>query len=473
MARLWHRPPVAAATLLALLLCLSAPAARQADDRVPKPKATDVVVQLFNWKFTEIKDELPKLKELGYTRVHVSPPMKSHKGDQWFFRYQPVDFTKVEGPLGTSDELKELCKAANKPDVGIAIVVDCVFNHMADHPDFVTREGGKVVRLQYPRFSTADFHVDQQDVKTDTDRLKGWLGLPDLKTESTYVRGELKNYVKMLVRDYGVRGFRFDAAKHIEPEFFKEVLGVLTDAERKGLYVFGEYVTGTPSEMGDYLGTMKCYDFPLAQTMKGAFGFGGDLKRLVEPERNGEALNGPNAVTFVTHHDVAMHVIDEKERWDWIRIGGLEGGVDEKLAYAYILGRLDGTPYVYSGMTTYRKLREDDAAEKASFKRHKHRHREAPIAAGVLFHNLALGKGMSWRVKEKNQLAWQRGTDQFVAINKAGEAWKPGDLSTTLEGGEYRDLMSTKVYKVEGSGRLKGLEMPGSSAAMFVKLLAK
>jgi alpha-amylase len=278
----------------------------------------------------------------------------------------------------------------------------------------------------------------------------------------------------MLVRDYGVRGFRFDAAKHIEPDFFKDLLSVFTEDERKKLFIFGEYVTGKPSDMNDYLGSMKCYDFPLAKTMKEAFAFGGDLTRLVEPETRGEALKGPNAVTFVIHHDIAMHVTDDNEKgaWDWIRIGGLEGGADEKLAYSYILGRLDGTPYVYSGMPTYKKLREKDAADRQSFERHKYRHRDAQIAAGVLFHNLALGKGMDWRVKEKNQLAWQRGRDQFVAINKAGEKWKPGELRTTLEDGDYMDLGTRKVYKVEGS-KLKGLELNGSSSVMLVKLRAK
>jgi len=117
--------------------------------------------------------------------------------------------------------------------------------------------------------------------------------------------------------------------------------------------------------MNDYLGSMKCYDFPLTKTMKEAFGLGGDLTRLVEPQKNSEALNGPNSVAFVIHHDIAMHVTDDNSKtdWDWIRIGGLEGGVDEKLAYVYIFGRLDGTPYVYSGMPTYKKLRENDAED--------------------------------------------------------------------------------------------------------------
>jgi alpha-amylase len=469
-----RRTSFLAAFVLAAVCSLWSPAAQTPESRLPKPAATDVIVQLFNWKFTEIKDELPKLKELGYTRVHVSPPEKSHSGDEWYYRYQPVDYTKIEGPLGSSDDFKQLCAAANKPDMRIGIVVDCVLNHMADEAPYVTHgPDKKVTKLQYPRFSTDDFHLAQQDVSTDRDRLRGWLGLPDLKTESPYVRGELKNYLRSLVRDYGARGFRFDAAKHIESGFFLEAMSQFTEAERKDLYVYGEYVTGTPSDMNDYLGVMKCYDFPLARTMKEAFFLGGDLTRLVDPASTGSALNGWNAVTFVIHHDIAMHVTDDnlKSNWDWIRIGGLDGGVDEKLAYVYILGRLDGTPYVYSSMPTYKKLRDNDQADRQSFERHKNRHRDPQIAAGVLFHNLALGKPMNWLVKQQHQLAWQRGRDQFVAINNAGEAWKPGDLTTTLEAGEYFDLSAMKVYKVGADSKLKGLALGGSSAAMLVKLL--
>jgi hypothetical protein len=49
--------------------------------------------------------------------------------------------------------------------------------------------------------------------------------------------------------------------------------------------------------MNAYLGSMKCYDFPLAKTMKGAFAFGGDLPTQAGQEldhrimRNRVALN--------------------------------------------------------------------------------------------------------------------------------------------------------------------------------------
>ena len=52
-----------------------------------------------------------------------------------------------------------------------------------------------------------------------------WLSnnLLDLKTESAHVRQVAKDYLTKLA-SLGAAGFRFDAAKHIETEFFADVL---------------------------------------------------------------------------------------------------------------------------------------------------------------------------------------------------------------------------------------------------------
>ena len=36
------------------------------------------IVQLFDWKFAAVAEALPKLRMLGYTHVHVSPPHASN-----------------------------------------------------------------------------------------------------------------------------------------------------------------------------------------------------------------------------------------------------------------------------------------------------------------------------------------------------------------------------------------------------------
>src|ERR671910_610182 len=65
---------------------------------IPEAEQRNAIVQLFNWKFTEIRDVLPQLKELGFNRIHVSPPQKSNEAVyQWWKHYQPVDFSMITG----------------------------------------------------------------------------------------------------------------------------------------------------------------------------------------------------------------------------------------------------------------------------------------------------------------------------------------------------------------------------------------
>ncbi|MBD2102858.1 alpha-amylase family glycosyl hydrolase [Leptolyngbya sp. FACHB-261] len=393
--------------------------------RVAEARERNVMVQLFDCRFKEIEAEIPNLVRMGYSHIHVSPPQKSNPADEWWGRYQPIDHTKIEGPLGTEAEFRSMNAAADR--AGIDIVVDVVLNHMASYD--------KIVNLQFPRFSRADFHpqacISYGNRESET---RGWIGsdcgLPDLDTSSPYVRQEAKNYLKMLL-SYSVDGFRFDAIKHMEPEYFDDVVAAVP----KEVFSVGEYISSSPTDLAPYLRNMDAFDFPLLSTMKGAFAFGGDLRSLVTPAASRQALPGPSAVTFVKNHDTAN-----------AQFGGFDmSGVDELLAYTYILGREEGFPYVF-------------------LDKYKH----PLVLAGAKFHNLALGKPVLWTIAEANVLAWQRGRDSWVIINKAGEQLVRENLQTSLEDGDYVDLLSRRTLKVS-QGRLPRVELGGSSAAFFVK----
>ncbi len=57
-------------------------------------------------------------------------------------------------------------------------------------------------------------------------------GLPDLATESEYVREKLAEFLNQFI-DIGVAGFRFDASKHVWPEdleaIFKRLKNLRTE----------------------------------------------------------------------------------------------------------------------------------------------------------------------------------------------------------------------------------------------------
>ena len=173
---------------------------------------------------------IPRLRQLGYSHIHISPPQKSNERVwQWWGRYQPIDFFKIEGPLGSEAEFHEMTTAADAH--GIKIIVDTVLNHTIDlkeaPPELVEVVGNKVVADKFPQFTPEDFH-DRCNVIDDVTAERCWLSndLLDLKTETPHVRQVAKDYLKKLAA-LGAAGFRFDAAKHIETDFFSDVLSVV------------------------------------------------------------------------------------------------------------------------------------------------------------------------------------------------------------------------------------------------------
>jgi len=442
---------------------------------IPEPEHRNVIVQLFNWRFDAIRQVIPMLRPLGYSHVHVSPPQKSNERVwQWWGRYQPVDFTKIEGPLGSETEFRAMTATAAAN--GIQILVDVVLNHTVDlneaPPGLVRVEGNRVIEDNFPQFAPEDFH-DRCNVTSDDTAQRCWLSnnLLDLKTESKHVRQVAKDYLAKLA-GLGVAGYRFDAAKHIEPDFFSDVLSIVP-----GKYAFGELISDRTTGFGAHLSIadMDYYDFPLVATMREALLFGGDMQLLKNPVGSGRALEGPKAVAFVRNHDIDRgqnndHGIEDPGGRNSFGIGWDEAQhrldrTDVALAYAYVLGREDGLPYVFVDMDTLPKAEQDDRFD------------DPIIVAGIRFHNLCLADtgGVSrrpdlWRIEMPNAIGWQRGTDRLIIINKAGDALDINDLRTTLQGGEYKEVRTGWPMRVQADSTIQRWSVPPRSAVMFVRV---
>ena len=327
---------------------------------IPESTHRNVIIQLFNWPFVEVQRVLPELKARGYSHVHVSPPQLSNERVwQWWGRYQPIDFTLLRGPLGNELEFKQLNDAADQ--VGIQIVADVVLNHTVDlaelpEQDFVVMDAQnkKIIQEKFSQFDPQDFHArcPIQDSVISTVR-QCWLSnnLADLKTEDPHVRQVAQAYLHKLV-GFGVDGFRFDAAKHIEPEFFAAVLAPFPHN-----YAFGEIIESSANKFPD-IPSLDFYDFPLVAAMKQAFQFGGNLANLKEAAQHNQALPGPKAVTFVRNHDLDRGQAGDRGVDDSSFGVGWDQGTrslnrtDVNLAYAFVFGREDGLPYVFADMPT-------------------------------------------------------------------------------------------------------------------------
>jgi len=476
LARFATRP--AARWLLIVVLLLSGAAFAQVPGvapGIPEPEHRNVIVQLFNWRFDEIRQVVPMLRQLGYSHVLVSPPQMSNEQVwQWWGRYQPVDFRAIKGPLGSEAEFRTMAGAAQAN--GIQILVDVVLNHTVDlndaPPGLVRVEGDQVVVANFPQLGPQDFHA-RCKVVNDSTAQRCWLSnnLLDLRTESDHVRQVAKDYLVKLA-DLGAAGYRFDAAKHIEAAFFSDVLSVVP-----GRYAFGEFITDRASGIGSHLSIaeMDYYDFPLLVSIREAFRFGGDLRGLKNPAANGRALEGQKAVTFVRNHDIDRgqnndHGIDDPGGRNTFGVGWDEehhklDRTDVALAYAYVLGREDGLPYVFADMSTLPQAEQDDRFDDPS------------IVAGIRFHNLCLAdtggvprRPELWRIETPNAIGWERGTDRFIVINKAAEPFEISDLRTTLREGNYNEVRTGWPMRVQPDGTIERWTVPPRTAVMFVRV---
>ena len=90
------------------------------------------IIHMFQWKLSDIKDNLQKIKEAGFGFVQISPIQKgkfNNPEDDWWKLYQPYKY-EIGNGLGTKEDLIELCTEASKLD--IKIVADILFRQLAD-----------------------------------------------------------------------------------------------------------------------------------------------------------------------------------------------------------------------------------------------------------------------------------------------------------------------------------------------------
>ena len=92
------------------------------------------IIHMFQWKLSDIKENLQNIKNSGYTHIQISPvtPTKQPESNEYWLLYQPIDFT-IGNNLGTKEEFIDLCDAAH--EIGLQIIVDCVVRHLASRDD--------------------------------------------------------------------------------------------------------------------------------------------------------------------------------------------------------------------------------------------------------------------------------------------------------------------------------------------------
>lgn len=261
------------------------------------------ILHCFNWKFNDIRVELPRIAEAGFGAIQVSPVQGNCATNaDWFYAYLPYDFAFVANGNGTRTQLKNLCAEAEK--YGIKIIVDVVANHInpkAGFRDAWWEEGDRIRNEGSVNYSSRHSitHGNLGDYQ-------------DVNSESAEVQERAKAFIEDL-KSLGVKGIRWDAAKHIglpseDCAFWTKM------AEVEGLYYYGEILDnpGTNSDtewnvMREYTEYMSVTDNGLATKLRLQFQSGkvpSITSYLAQPKtQGGQEIPADKLVYWGESHD--------------------------------------------------------------------------------------------------------------------------------------------------------------------------
>lgn len=432
--------------------------ASMTDEETVKYIEEGVILHAWCWSFNTIKANLQDIADAGYHAVQVIPPNecfndgtgmafgKPFEGGCWYFQYQPTDFKIGNYIVGTRDEFKSMCEAAE--DLGIKIIVDVVANHTTEYED-------KISSSLY-NISGGLYHsTGHQPISSYSDRFSCTNqamcngGLPDINTENKAYQEYLLKYLQDCI-DCGADGFRYDAAKHIGlpgeaggGDFWPTILN--GTSKGKNLFQYGEVLQGDNENMAGYAQYMKVTASNYGGKMRGGSLNAGDLKDYSAP------CSPDRLVTWVESHDNYCN-------------DGSNGVPDDKVrrAWAVLAARKETTPLFFSrpqGGGPSNKFPEISKMGDVGSDAYKH----PEVAAVNNFRNAMAGEDEKM-TNQDDTLVIERGNKGIVIINGGGE--KTVNIETSLPDGEYKEKAYGETFTVSG-GKITGKIKGGAIATIY------
>lgn len=461
---------IIAATAMAALPAMS-------KDRITvNPDATneDVILHVWSWNFPEIARSMHEIADAGYTMIQTSPVQPHYapegscveifdpkvKKGNWYYYYQPTDWKVGNKILGSKEQMQAMLDSAAKYNV--SVIVDVLPNHTAFDIDAVSPEFYKAVGGRDKMFHSNGLRpISNYQDRTEC-TLMGVGGLPDVNTENPDFQKYYMQFVNELLR-MGVRGFRYDTAKHIgvhsdpkdkgvkENDFWdvalgrKAVKGVRMALPEDSLFIYGEVLQdkGVPeAEYADYMGqTASSYGHVLREALDKRSANGVDLKNW-HHEAAPEYLT-----TWVESHDTycnaneSAHLTDDQIRTAWV----------------FLTARQNGTPLFFSRPAG--STRDNYFGNNVLGARGNDEFKHPEVAAVNKFRHTMRGLKEDLQFSEDGQIWLVNRGKKGAAVVNVGSFANFVNLPTGLPDGTYRDKVYGQEFKVK-KGRLTGALSP-------------
>lgn len=463
---------------IATLAAITAPGITAKDRVTHNPDAvnTETILHAWSWNFPSIAKNMKRIADAGFTMVQTSPVQQCYNPEgsskklfdpdvtegNWYYYYQPTDWKIGNQIVGSREEMKQMMDSAAKYNV--RIIVDVLPNHTAFDVDAVSEDFYKAVGGRDKMYHSQGLTPVQDYNDRYQCTLWGSGALPDVNTENPDFQKYYMEFVNDLL-SLGVRGFRYDTAKHIgvhsdpvdtasgvkENDFWdvatgrKSVKGVKLAVPYDDLFVYGEVLQDKnvpEAEYADYFGqTASSYGYVLREMLEKGNAKGMDLKNWCHSAAP-EFLT-----TWVESHDTYCNAHESA------------GLTDDQIrtAWVFLTARQNGTPLFFSrpAGSTRKNYWGDNILGAAGNDEYFH----PEVAAVNKFRRAMDGQKESIEASDNGEvLLVNRGKKGAALVNLSTYA-NSVDLPTTLPSGTYHDKVYGKVFKV-AKGRLKGIVAP-------------
>ena len=453
-----------------------------AKDRVthnPDATNTETILHAWSWNFPAIAENMKNIADAGFTMVQTSPVQNCFNPEggskklfdetewegNWYYYYQPTDWKIGNQILGSKEQMQAMMDSAAKYNV--KVIVDVLPNHTAFDIDAVSEDFYKAVGGRDKMFHTQGLNP----VRDYNDRYQCTLwasgALPDVNTENPDFQKYYMEFVNELL-NMGVRGFRYDTAKHIgvhsdpvdeaagvkENDFWdvatgrKAVKGVKLALPYDSLFVYGEVLQDRnvpEAEYADYFG----------QT---ASSYGHVLREMLD-KRNAKDVDIINwhhtaapefLTTWVESHDTyanaheSAHLTDDQIRTAWV----------------WLTARQNGVPLFFSrpAGSTRNNYWGDNVLGAAGNDEYMH----PEVVAVNKFRQAMNGEKEDLQISDNGEVLLVNRGKKGAAIVNISKIANRVDLPTTLPDGKYKDVVYGKEFQVK-KGRLTGYAAPERS----------
>lgn len=287
--------------------------------------------------------------KLGVNTLWISPlnqnPLEPFSYNEYgktkfagYHGYWPISSSQVDFRFGTNQELKKMVADAHEHEINI--LLDYVANHVHEqHPLY----------QQHPEYTTPLYLPDGRINKElwDEQRLTTWFDtfLPSLDFGNPKVVDLMADSAVYWLNEFGIDGFRQDACKHVNEEYWRMVTYKMKQRDPKGnFFQIGESY-GSPELMASYVNSGMLdgqFDFNVFDEANSAFNgvSGGTFTRLNNILKSSLKVYGShNLMGYISgNHD--------KPRFMAMASGDLKVGEDAKAtAWTREIGITDSLAY--------------------------------------------------------------------------------------------------------------------------------